>query len=126
MECDARGARLGVVMLRRLRLAPAVRTVLCLAALLSVTGSLGLHAEPGSGQGPRAVAAIAAAGPVRAGSVTHICLICVLHGSVFPSAGSCVVQGPAPGLLGPATGRQSQNESPVARCHDGRAPPTVL
>jgi hypothetical protein len=113
-------------MLCRLRLAAAVRTILCLAALLSVTGSLGLHAEPGSAQRPRAVAAVASAGPTRSGSIAHICLICVLHGSVFPSSGSCVVHGPAPGLRGPATGRESHTESPVAPCHDGRAPPTVL
>jgi len=113
-------------MLRRLRLALPVRTALCLAALLSVTGSIGLHAEPGSAQGPRAVAAIGAATPVRAGSITHTCLICVLYGSVFPSSGSSVVQGIAPALLGPATGQESHAESPVAPCHDGRAPPAFL
>jgi len=113
-------------MLRRLRLALPVRTALCLAALLSVTGSIGLHAEPGSARGPRAVAAFGAATPVQAGSITHTCLICVLYGSVFPSTGSSVAQGIVPNLSGLPTGQETRAESPVAPCHDGRAPPAVL
>jgi hypothetical protein len=113
-------------MLRQLRLALPVRMALWLAAMLSVTGSVGLHAEPGSAQGPRSLAAFGAATSARAGSFTHTCLICSLYGSVFPSSGSSVVQGIAPSLLGPATGQESHTESPVAPCHDGRAPPAVL
>ncbi|OFV83437.1 MAG: hypothetical protein A2Y78_10295 [Acidobacteria bacterium RBG_13_68_16] len=113
-------------MLRRLRLVLPVRTALCLAALLSVTGSIGLHAEPSSAQGPHSLAAFGAAAPARARSFTHTCLICTLCGSVFPSSASFVVQGTVPSVSGLFIGQETRAESPVAPCHDGRAPPTVL
>jgi hypothetical protein len=113
-------------MLCRLRLGLPVRTTLCLAALLSLTGSFGLHAEPGSAQGPRSLAAVGTATAAGAGSYTHCCLLCTLYGSVFLSSGSSVVQGLVPALLGPTIGQESHAESPVAPYHDGRAPPAVL
>jgi hypothetical protein len=112
-------------MLRRLRSAHSVRTALCLAAVLSLGGSLGLHAEPGSRDGARPVTAAGAAAPAKA-LASHTCLICALYGSAFPSSGAFIAQDILPSLSGAHTSQPRRAASPVAPCHDGRAPPAVL
>ena len=68
-------------MLRSLRTAPAVRLVLCVAALLAVGASFGLHPEPGDGSAPR-TAAIAKDAPAQ---TTHGCVACLNHGVALSS-----------------------------------------
>jgi hypothetical protein len=115
-----------VGMLYRLRSALPVRSALCLAAVLSVGGSVGLHPEPSSAKRPPDFTSFAAAAAPKAGSPTHTCLTCLLYGSAFPSWSSAVVHGILPSLSTVPTDLATRTGSLVAPCHDGRAPPAVL
>ena len=113
-------------MLRRFRSTPAVRMALSLAAVLSVGGSLGLHAEPVPQTGAHPVNATEASASAGTISASHTCLICVLYGAAFPSSGAFIAQGMLPSLPGAAASQPHRAASPVAPGHDGRAPPAVL
>jgi len=113
-------------MLGRLRAAHAVRAVSCLAALLSLAGSLGLHPEPGSAHGIHAGAAFASATPAAPSAATHACLLCLLYGSTFPSRGASVVHGVLPGLPRVVADQATRHGLVLAPDRGGRAPPSVL
>jgi len=113
-------------MLGWLRAAHAVRAVSCLAALLSLGGSLGLHPEPRPSHGVHAGAAFALATPTGPSVATHACLLCLLYGSTFPSRGSSVVHGVLPGLPRVVTDRATRHGLVLAPDRGGRAPPAVL
>jgi len=113
-------------MLRRFRSTHAVRTALTLAAVLSLGGSVGLHAEPVSQPESRPVSA---AGPsVSTGGIpgAHTCLFCTLYGSAYPSWGAFLAQGVLPSLSGVPVRGQCRPAPPASPCHDGRAPPSSI
>ncbi len=111
-------------MLGVVRSVPAVRAVICVAAVLSIAGSVGLHPEPGSPAtgGPRAGVAAGPAHGSSAGS-PHVCQLCVLH-----FACALAPAGPATAVVVPSAGIASvRRGSPIGRLaayrHEGRAPP---
>ena len=98
-----------------------------LAAVLSLSGSLGLHPEPATeyragGTTPLARAA-GQAGPPFA---LHLCPVCLLHFSVsLPPSGDIARSVlPAAGALVPS--RSAFTGLVELRPHEGRAPPAVL
>jgi hypothetical protein len=97
-----------------------------LAAVLSVGGSLGLHAEPAPLAGSHPVSATGAAASASDIAGAHTCLICALYGSAFPSWGAFVAQGIRPSPPGIPASQPRRVVSPMAPRHDGRAPPAVL
>jgi hypothetical protein len=68
-------------MLRRMRTAPAVRLMLCVATLLAVGASFGLHPEPGDASAPRTTAIEKTAAP----QTIHGCVACLNHGAALSS-----------------------------------------
>ncbi len=109
-------------MLGRLRSTRAVRTVVCLAAIMSLAGSAGRHADPPGPRlaGPRTGAAVSGGGGPD--GTPHLCQLCVLY-----SACSLAPAGPtAPAVLAAEASPappQSSGGRVEARQHDGRAPP---
>ena len=111
-------------MLRDLRSGSWARTAVCVAALLSLAGSAGLHPEP-SGAGVRtagrATALDAGGGALR--EAPHVCQVCILH-----LAGSLVPAGPTvPAALparpaAPGSGASFAGGPGILR-REGRAPP---
>jgi hypothetical protein len=99
---------------------------LSLAAVLSVGGSVGLHAEPVTQAGPRPVNVTGASASASDVSAAHSCLICALYGSAFPSWCAFVAQGILPSLGGVPIRLQWHPVSPATPCHNGRAPPSFL
>jgi hypothetical protein len=110
--------------IRRTAAAPAIRAVLYLAVLTSLTGALGLHPEPDivAGSFP---ARVPAWGSALAKAASADCPICLAHRPVSLASPSGVVSEPearhaVPALLEP------DSPSPAApRRHQGRAPPAV-
>ena len=113
-------------MLGWLRAAHAVRAVSCLAALLSLGGSLGLHPEPGPAGGGPPVSVFGAPTPGVAGSSIHTCLTCLVHGSVVPTWGPCVAGGILPSFESAFPCGAARCGAVVATSHEGRAPPVTL
>ncbi len=58
-----------------------MRAALCVAALLAVGASFGLHPEPGDGFAPKARAIAKAAAP----QTSHGCVACLNHGVALAS-----------------------------------------
>jgi hypothetical protein len=106
-------------MLRRFRTAPAVRLALCVAALIAIGASFGLHPEPGDRLGAASVSFAKSAAPES----NHGCMACLNHGMALTSPLSgLLVSGspwtPAPPPFDPASrGRLSAADLP------GRSPP---
>ncbi|MGE5277412.1 MAG: hypothetical protein ACM3SU_10495 [Acidobacteriota bacterium] len=107
-------------MLRPLRTARASQIVLCLAAILAVGGSFGLHPEPGGGALSAAPAGFSI---LKITSAPHGCLACLTHGAALATPLSGLLLGGAPAapasLPGetPLSGRLAGLELP------GRSPP---
>jgi hypothetical protein len=109
-------------MLGRLRSTLPVRTAVCLAAIMSLAGSAGLHAEPSGSRiaGPQTGSAVF--GGVGSVGTAHLCQLCVAY-----SACSLAPAGPtAPAVLAAEASPvppQSSAGRVEAHQHDGRAPP---
>ncbi len=113
-------------MVGHLRSLPAVRATVCLAALLSVSLSAGLHPEP-AGLANRDARNGAAAVPQggASGGPEHVCQVCVLH-----FACSLVLAGPAVPAMRlagtPVAARVSGFLGRIERSSpEGRAPPVA-
>jgi hypothetical protein len=109
-------------MLRQLRTVRAAQIALCLAAIVAVGGSFGLHPEPGSG-----AVSIHASGfsTFKTSPAPHGCLACLAHGAALvpPISGILLTSSPAatasvflePALAGRLAGRDLSGRSPPAR-----------
>jgi hypothetical protein len=110
-------------MLRVLRRARFGRIALVLASLLAVTGSLGLHPEPGDVRAAPAGFVAGHAAPSEAGA--HDCLACLAHRSVPLTRLSGVVLAPGPTVLFFFASRAWRPLPTQSRTHEGRAPPAL-
>lgn len=109
-------------MLRQLRTARAAQIVLCLAAILAIGGSFGLHPEPRAGALPASPAGFST---LKIASAPHGCLACLTHGAALaaPLSGFFLAGAPAaaaslpgePALPGRLAGRELSGRSPPAR-----------
>ncbi|MFI5166514.1 MAG: hypothetical protein ACHQQS_07845 [Thermoanaerobaculales bacterium] len=102
----------------------AVRAALMLGAVLTVTGSVGLHAEPaGDAFGPAQAGANVQSGPGAIHAAPHTCLVCLLHlsTSLAPASGLASVSMPSLGALVPAASRLVGTAA--RNPHASRAPP---
>ena len=113
-----------MAMLGRLRSRSVVHTAVCLAALLSLAGSVGLHPEPvGSPirDAQLGFTAIAQHGAFRGAG--HLCQVCVLYFacSLAPSASLAPVMLPAGATI--LRSWSSFSGRTERRQHEGRAPP---
>jgi hypothetical protein len=112
-------------MLQRLRIARFAQTALAAACLLAVTGSAGLHPEPGPAASDASIRSSAWERTQPPGAPSHGCLACLAHRSIplasllafVQQIGACVaavspLTTPAPAL---------QTPSP----HQDRAPPAA-
>jgi hypothetical protein len=115
-------------MLGLLRLRATVRAAVLAAALLSVTGSTGLHTHndvPLGRHGSPAAAGTCRDGQATSSSEKHFCLVCALHASTSLTVPWVVssIGTPAPA---PAPHTLPAPELEVARGpHSGRAPPAI-
>lgn len=106
-------------MLRRMRTAPAVRALLCVAAVLALGASFGLHPEPGEGLSAASATFAKSVGP----QATHGCVACLSHGVALtaPLVGIVLAGSPREPAIPPADplrhGRLAGTELP------GRSPP---
>ncbi len=111
----------------RVRARMVSRAALWLAAILSLTGSVGLHIEPFDlFAGPGHLAATFDAGEGVAHEAAHVCQICLLHfaSSLTSTRGVVPVLVPASKTAAPALIEAPRG---VDRCpSESRAPPTVL
>jgi hypothetical protein len=107
-------------MFHRIRTSPAIRAALCVAALLALAGSFGLHPEP---IGSEALAAHRGLARVHVDDAPHACLACLSHvaASVQPFSVALPVGQPSAPLHRiagpPADGRVAGLDLP------GRSPP---
>jgi hypothetical protein len=107
-------------MFRRIPTSPAIRAALCVAALLALAGSFGLHPEP---IGNEALAAHRGLARVHIDEGPHACLACLSHVAAFvqPFAAALAVSQPSAPLYRiarpPAAGRIAGLDLP------GRSPP---
>ena len=107
-------------MFHRIRTSPAIRAALCVAALLALAGSFGLHPEP---IGNDALAAHRGLARVHVDEGPHACIACLSHiaASVQPFSAALPVGQPSASLdriAGPpADGRLVGLDLP------GRSPP---
>jgi hypothetical protein len=111
-------------MLGRLRSRSVVRTAVCLAALLSLAGSVGLHPEPAGSpirDAQLGFTATAEHGGFR--EARHLCQVCVLYFacSLAPAASVAPVMLPAGATIVPSWSSFSGRTE--RRQHEGRAPP---
>ena len=113
-------------MLRLIRSRRAVRAALLLGAALTVTGSVGLHAEPAEATLVRTSAGAALTVPPPAQLAPHVCVVCLLHfsASLAPTSGPPQAPMPAHDPLA------FTSAALVARVdlgpHAGRAPPSLF
>ncbi len=112
-------------MLWRIRSARLVRALLCVSAVVSVCGSLGLHPEPAVPAHPLAVT-LEAFTPERAFASPHVCLICILHAPACSSPASSVVHVVQAALDGVEFIRTTRPACVGVSTSDGRAPPLAL
>lgn len=115
-------------MLRALRAERFARFLLLAAALLAVSGSFGLHPEPG-GNAAGTPADIRDAGLWTPASIdvadADVCLACLAHRSVSLSA-LCVFTPTAARVIGAPDARAARPLSLYnPRLDDGRAPPPL-
>jgi hypothetical protein len=94
-------------MLRRIRTSPAVRLALCVAALIAIGTSFGLHPEPGETLPGASAAFQRSAAPES----NHGCVACLNHGVAVAS--------PLAGLL-PAGSAWKPTSPPVDPLSHGR------
>jgi hypothetical protein len=111
-------------MLRDLRSGSGVRAAVCLAALLSLAGSAGLHPEP-SGVGVRdaGLAGTLDAGVGGLREAPHVCQVCILYFACSLTPTGPVVTGVQPALPAVLRSRTPFGGGPDVRRHEGRAPP---
>jgi hypothetical protein len=103
-----------------MRTTPAVRWVLCLAALLSLSAAFGLHPEPDAANGQLPGSGFSR---TRLQAPAHGCIACLAHGAALPSALAAILTLGAPS--GPASlsvSRGSADHLCVERL-SGRSPP---
>jgi hypothetical protein len=113
-----------MAMMGRLRSGPGVRTVVCLAALLSLAGSVGLHPEPGSSPIRDAQLGFTATAQHGAfGEAPHVCQACILYFACSLTPAGSVVPGVQPAHTVVLRSRDPFCGGPEVRRHDGRAPP---
>jgi hypothetical protein len=126
-EIQSAAMPLPPTMLWRLRVARSARLILCVAALLSVAGSFGLHPEPG-GSVPLSLSPASTGGSPQLREIVaprHGCIACL---SQRPHAVTPVVEAPSafvrvvsflppPAFLLPHRLHDAN--------HEGRAPPTA-
>ncbi len=112
-----------LVMLGHLRSTQAVRTAVCLAAILSLAGSAGLHAEPAGAPAAGSPVRLTAGPGVGPGAPQHICQLCVLYyaGSLVPTAPAAPADLTADASVVPQ--RPSSGGRVEGHRHEGRAPP---
>lgn len=111
-------------MLSHLRSARLTRALVALAAVLCVTTSVGLHAEPGDLAAPHHAAGLHPAGHESI-APAHSCLLCLLYGSVLLASASTA---PAATLLALANAPRPlsvRTGSVPFDAHEGRAPPRL-
>jgi hypothetical protein len=111
-------------MLGRLRSRSVVRTAVCLAALLSPAGSVGLHPEPvGSPIRDAQLGFTAAAEHGAFREAPHLCQVCVLYSacSLAPAVSVAPIMLPAGVMILPSWSSFSGRTE--RRQHEGRAPP---
>jgi hypothetical protein len=111
-------------MLGRLRSRSVVRTAVCVAALLSLAGSVGLHPEPAGSpvRGAQLGFTVTAEhGTFR--EAPHLCQVCVLYFacSLAPAGSAAPVMLPAGATILPSWSPFSGRTEPCQ--HEGRAPP---
>ncbi|MEP6993929.1 MAG: hypothetical protein ABI968_05355 [Acidobacteriota bacterium] len=104
-----------------MRTAPTVRLALCLAALLAVGGSFGLHPEPAAGLESAVQAAAFAKFHAPAGD--HGCVACLTHGAALASPFSGILLASSP--CEPASLTLDPLSHGRLACRDlpGRSPP---
>ncbi len=107
-------------MLRQLRTARAAQIVLCLAAILAVGGSFGLHPEPGNGALSAAPAGFSAP---RITSAPHGCLACLAHGAALAAPLTGLPLAGAPGAPASLPGDSIVSGRLAALELSGRSPP---
>ncbi len=110
-------------MLGLLRSRRVVRTAVCAAAILSLAGSAGLHAEPAGAPLGGSPAGLTAAPGAGSGVSSHLCQLCVLYvaGSLVPAAPAVPADLAVDASLLPR--RSSSSARVEGHRHDGRAPP---
>ena len=117
------GEWFGVLMLRRFRQWAVGWAGLWLAACVSITGSVGLHREPGAATAPE----LARPGRIEAPTGLHggsqVCLVCLLFGPAAPPSAAGVAVGPRPRTNAVDLGSVISPEAPDTGYDAGRAPP---
>jgi len=111
-------------MLRDLRSGSGVRAAVCLAALLSLAGSAGLHPEPSGGSIRDAgltVTLTAGEGALR--EAQHVCQACILYFACSLTPAGAVVPGVQASRPAVLRSRILFGGGPDVRRHEGRAPP---
>jgi hypothetical protein len=113
-------------MLRRLRKARFGQIALVIASLLAITGSFGLHPEPGTTTAATARDGFVSwHGPQAPDGASHDCLACLAHRTVTLPRPSGVVLQPVAAVTLLSAPRSGRPLTVDRRTHEGRAPPAV-
>ena len=107
-------------MLRRMRMAPAVRVALMAAGILATTAAFGLHPEPTGADGVAAHRGLASA---HVDDAPHACPACLTHGATLTPPRPATLAAGLPDLPALPSSAAAWHGRKAGRDLSGRSPP---